>query len=125
MRQQDDIPPVSDESGGKEPKNRRLLPFITDRDLKVAGAAILLAIGAMIYLNDQFAEVNNRMDTQFSKVDDQIKEVAATVNENSSDLAVVKSEIMGLRRDVERLKEQAANADPTVDAEPVSLHLDQ
>ena len=95
-------------TGGKKSRQRKsfhpLSVGVTWRDTltaTISTATIVLA--AAVYLHGQLTDLRD------------------AIHSNANDLAVVKSEISGLRRDVERLEKHASSADPNFDPEPVSL----
>ena len=99
-------PPSGDEVGGT--RNNRKGP-ITGRDVAMVVGAVILAFSVAAYLNSELKEI--RKD---------ISSVRTAVHENARELAVVKSEISALRRDVERLEKQAS-IDDSIDGASLSM----
>lgn len=96
-------PPSRDETGGTKEDRRNP---ITWRDVTMIGSAIFLTLGVMTYLDKQLNQIRTDIGTD-------IDSVRTVVNENARDLAVVRTEITALRRDMARVEKQASHADQT------------
>ena len=83
-------PPSGDEVGGT--KDTRRGP-ITGRDVAMVTVAVVLTLGVATYLHSEFGKIRS-----------EINEVRIAVHENARKLAVVETQVVGLRRDVEGLK---------------------
>ena len=84
-------PPSENTPGGT--KDHTQSP-VTLRDVVMVVAAVSIAVGVTLYLNNQINGVR--------------QEIAV----NSQRLAVIETEIMGLRRDIKRLETHVAHTDP-------------
>ena len=94
-------PPSPDETGGA---GKSFKGLITARDVTMVTVAVALAFGVAVYLHTELDRIRSELSAD-------INEVQTTVQENARDLAVVQTEITALRRDIERLENQAAAAD--------------
>ena len=106
-------PPLGDKSGGSNDGGRR---FVTWRGFTTFAAAALLVGGLATYLHGEFKSIHR-----------EISEVRTAVHENARKLAVVETEIVGLRRDVEGLKvevkslKEHASMDHALDGTDLSM----
>ena len=96
---QDDSPPSPNETGGAITPTKGI---VTVRDVAIVVIAVGIALSAVVYLD-------NRLD-----------KIQSAVHDNARGLAVVQAEITALRRDIERVENQASHADEDAKTSPVS-----
>jgi len=107
--------PSPTEGHGGTPENRPLSTIW--REIRSALTPILLAVGvtgsAIIYINHQLADI--REDIQKD-----ISEVHTIVNKNSLNIAIVKTEVKALRRDIERVEKIAKSTRQPEEVKPTN-----